>query len=240
MTWCALLRRSAASLGFGMLLALASVASPASAADEVGLSADGVTWTDELRAPLFDPAERWVPGDRQRQTFYVRNDGPTAAHLRVQVLAADEDALLGDDRLTLTARVGAGAWQELSADTGELTLPRERLDRRGVARVDLLADLDWEASNATMTDALPVDLRIRLSEDTGPGSPAGEPGSGPGSGPGSSPGSGTGDEQQGAVGGVLPSTGADISHLVVWLAAILVGIGSALVLAGRKERRGHA
>ena len=63
-------------------------ATPAVAADEIGLSSDGFSWGSTLPQPLFDPAFRWVPGDRETASFWVRNqsgdgallDQPPSAH----------------------------------------------------------------------------------------------------------------------------------------------------------------
>ena len=59
-------------------LALGLAASPSHADDSaerdraaLQLSLDGVTWTESIRQPLFDPDTRCVPGDTRTARFFV-------------------------------------------------------------------------------------------------------------------------------------------------------------------------
>ena len=74
----------------------------AARADEVGLSLDGQVWTSVLRRPLFDPAFRWVPGDTETRSLWVRNQGPTPASMRITLRTTDPDLLLARDDLRST------------------------------------------------------------------------------------------------------------------------------------------
>ena len=66
------------------------VLSPARAEGELALSSDGVTWTGSLRTPLFDAAERWVPGDERTASFWVANRA--AGRAEVSIVATDGNA----------------------------------------------------------------------------------------------------------------------------------------------------
>jgi hypothetical protein len=86
------------------VLALVFVqASPAMAADEVLVSADGVTFSSTYPGTLFDSIAQFVPGDSDQETFYVRNGGSEPGHLRITLadtIAADSDFA---DALTVSA-----------------------------------------------------------------------------------------------------------------------------------------
>lgn len=58
--------------------------------DALRLSADGATWATGLPASLFGPDALVVPGATVARDLWVRNDGPTAARVLVD-LAADVD-----------------------------------------------------------------------------------------------------------------------------------------------------
>ena len=81
--------------------------SPASAAPKpIGLSDDGVTFADQLSAPLFDGTVI-VPGHTATQSFWVRNRTSTAGNLAIAVrgvTGADPDLAAA---LVVSAVVGA-------------------------------------------------------------------------------------------------------------------------------------
>ncbi|KAA1424123.1 LPXTG cell wall anchor domain-containing protein [Nocardioides antri] len=208
--------RIAVSIALSAVVLLASVVGAASAraADEVGLSSDGVVWYDALHRPLFDPAQRWVPGDVETASFYVRNQGPSAAQLTIEVRSADGARLLADDDIEITARAEGREWLAVENGRASPWLTERAIEQGGQVRVDVTVRFVWQAPNSTMLDRLPLDFRVRLVE-TGPSD-----GPGPDSGPD----------------GLLPDTGSAVSLIVVWVGAILVGSGLAL-LAGARRRR---
>jgi hypothetical protein len=90
-------RRVTALAAFTAGAALATslfVATPAYAADEVQLSPDGTSFSSTYPGTLFGNIARYVPGDTDQETFFVRNGGPTPGHLRVTLtdtMSSDTD-----------------------------------------------------------------------------------------------------------------------------------------------------
>lgn len=207
-------------------LAVVGAAAPASADDEIGLSRDGVSWSSQLDAPLFDDGFLWVPGDVEQASFLVRNDGPSDGELAVDVLTDDPDGLIASDAFLLEARIGTGEWVEVAAGTTALAPTvldvaqgdRTRVTVRGTFRPETTDHMD---------EIAPFRVRVTLSEDGDVG--------------GENEGAGGGE-----VGGqdALPDTGSPLGAGVVWIAAALIGAGMALVRPGRERRkevsRGHA
>lgn len=211
--------RSLAAAAALATLVVAGAAAPASADDEIGLSRDGVSWSRQLDAPLFDDAFLWVPGDIEQESFIVRNDGPSAGELAVDVVSEDPDGLLASDAFLLEARVGTGEWVEIAAGTTAVTptvldVPegaRTRITVRGTFRPETTDHMD---------EIAPFRVRVTLSEDGDVG--------------GETEGNGGGE-----VGGqdALPDTGSPLGSGVIWFAAALIGAGIALVRPGRESRR---
>lgn len=202
------------AMSAALLLAAVVAAAPARAADEVGLSADGVVWYDALHRPLFDPSVRWVPGDAETASFYVRNQGPSAAQLTIEVRSADGVRLLAGD-VAIAARAEGRRWLAIDNGMASPWLTERAIARGGQVRVDVQVRFLWHAPNDTMLDRLPLDFQVRLIE-AGPS----DGGPGPDSGPD----------------GLLPDTGSAVSLIVIWVAAILVGSGLALLAAARRRR----
>ena len=116
--------------------------SSAYAADEIGLSRDGVTWTPTLPGGLFDGAFRWVPGDSETESFYVRNQGPSDAVMVIEARSADSDELLSNDDIELRARVDGGTWAELENGATGRSLSQQRIGEDDVVHVDVKATFD--------------------------------------------------------------------------------------------------
>jgi len=197
-----------------LLLAAVVAAAPARAADEVGLSPDGVVWYDALHRPLFDPSVRWVPGDAETASFYVRNQGPSAAQLTIEVRGADGARLLADD-VEISARAEGRKWLAIDNGSASPWLTERAMKRGGQVRVDVQVRFLWQPPNDSMLERLPLDFQVRLVE-AGPSD--GAPG------PDSSP------------DGLLPDPGSAVSLIVIWVAAILIGSGLALLAAARRRR----
>ncbi len=184
---------------------------PAAVAGErrVGLSDDGRTWGASLRTPVVAHTGRWVPGESGRGSFYVRNDAPTAARLTVRVVARGGEPVPSD--LRLRARVAGTRWHPVGARGPSTTLTRSVLATDGVARVDLAVDLPWSASNDSQRSVVPLEFAVRLTQA--------EPGTG------------------GHTRGLLPGTGSTVPPWLLWLTAVALGAGPALLGAGSRGVR---
>lgn len=212
--------RSLAASAALATLAVVGAAAPASADDEIGLSRDGVSWTRQLDAPLFDDGFLWVPGDVEQESFLVRNDGPSDGELVVDVVAEDPDGLLASDAFLLEARVGTGEWIEVSAGTTDLTPAVIDVPEGQRSRVTVRGTFAPETTDH-MDEIAPFRVRVTLSEDGDVGGvDEGE------------------DDGNGEVGGedALPDTGSPLGAGLIWAAAALIGAGIALVRPARDRR----
>lgn len=216
--------RRLASLVAAAVVAVGVTAAPAFADDEIGLSTDGVTWSHQLAAPLFAPGFLWVPGDVEERSFRIRNGGPSAGEVTVDVVASDPAGLLASPDLLLEARLGSGAWVEVSAGTTRLQPAVLDVPKGADTTVTVRGTFRPETT-AHMDEVVPFDVRVTLSEA---GEVAGESSGG------------DGDEDGEVSGGALPDTGSPFGVGPVWLAAGLIGAGIALVRPTRRGRRGVA
>lgn len=209
----------------GLLLALAAtgtLASPAHAADELGLSRDGTSWSGSLDEPLFDPAFRWVPGDEEIESFFVRNQSSDAGELEIDLLGTPVDSLLETGDLEVATRVEGGRWVGVS-ETGYQPLSRARVAAGDSRRVDVRVRFDEASTNQSQETRLAFDFRVRLSQalpGDGSDGDAGDDGDADGDTDGS---------------GVLPATGAPSSAWLLVFATSCVVVGG--VLASRTEHR---
>ena len=192
---------------------LAVTAAAARADDEIALSLDGATWRDELRAPLFDGARVWVPGDSETRSFFVRNEGPSDARLVISVVTEDDDRLLADGDVLLAVRVANGPWATVRNGDDVRGLVRGALRQGEDARVDVRATFRWASPEESMVETLPLRLVVALRQ------------------------SGQVDEDPERPDGLLPDTGGTVARWLVLAAVACVGIGLVLVVAGRRRRR---
>lgn len=175
----------------------------AHAADEIGLSRDGVSWASTLPGGLFDDAFRWVPGDSETESFYVRNQGPSNAFLTIEVRSADTDELLSNDDIALRVRVDNGPWVDLeNGDRGE-SLTQQSIDRTDAVQVDVNATFDPASTNQSQTKNLALSFVVTLAD--------------------SRQGGGDSDND------LLPDTGAQISGWLVIAAGVMLAVGAGLV-----------
>lgn len=225
-----------------LLLALAVTtsllgASVAYASGEIGVSADGTSWSSGLDGPLFDPDARWVPGDSRTETFYVRNQGPTGASMTIEARSTDEDDLLADDEIDLRARADGGAWVDLRNGAASAELTDDVIEQDGVVRVDVNASFDPTSSNRSQVRRLALDLRVRLADAAGTDGESDADADGgadadlDGSGVDADLDPPEGEEAAGA----LPGTGTTTEGWILLLGAALVLGGTSLVV----RRRGH-
>ncbi len=202
-----------------MTLATFYVVPTAHAADEIGFSNDGVTWGTSLAEPIFDPDFRWVPGDDEIASFYVRNQGPTGAAMTIEARSADTDKLLSNDDIALSARVAGGPWVDLKNGVASESLTSRSITRGDVVRVDVNAVFDAQSTNRSQVKELALNFRVTLQDwraangDTGDGS-----------------GNGSGSDNSGS----LPDTGAQIAAWMIVVALGLMLAGS--VIVARRDR----
>lgn len=208
--------RCIASLGAAVVMTVGATAAPAHAEGEVGLSNDGSTWGSTLATPLFEPDFVWVPGDVEERSFLVRNDGPTAALLTVDVGAADPDELLAEDDFLVQARVGDGRWVEI--EPGDTRLHQGELPVAEGATTTVTLRGTFRPESTRQNGVIPLRAEVTLVEDSETGGVE----------------DGTGD---GNIGGLdddsLPDTGSSVASVLLWVAATLIGAGLALVLPRR-------
>lgn len=203
------LRRGLLCMAFLLL-----VAAPAHAADEIGLSPDGITWASALSQPLFDPDFRWVPGDSETATFYVRNQGPTSAFMTIEARSADTDLLLSNEDIALRARVGGGDWVDLDNGVPTSSLTAQSIGQGEAVRVDVNAIFDPASTNQSQYKELALAFTVTLFD--------------------SLEGGGDDDGDDGGTGGLLPGTGAEVSVWLLLAAGLMLMVGAALV-----RRRGE-
>lgn len=211
-------------------LLLTLVATPALAADELGVSWDGRHWSGQLRGSLFDPSLRWVPGDVRSNSFHVRNQADDAGILTVSVDITDRDRLLRNGEVSLAARVGGRGWIPMQQVGEEFRLSETTLPGSASDEVTVRARFDPASTNRSRADHLALQFRVTLTDA--------------GADPGDDPENDPNDEGPGAhddpdENGLLPGTGApDVGWLVV-LAGIAVGVGAGLMRSRRREEAGH-
>ncbi|WP_313407750.1 LPXTG cell wall anchor domain-containing protein [Aeromicrobium sp.] len=223
---------------------------PASAADQIGLSLDGTHWADTLEDSLFDPDVVWVPGDSHTVSFYVRNQADTNAVLSAAVLSGDGDHLLAGKHVSLRARAG-GQWFPLVNGHPSPELTAASITPGEQVRVDVEAAFDPASSNASQSAALDVMLRVRLADAAASIDP--EPGGStptdpptdrpteptPSDDPSDSDGIHDSDDGRDRTeGGAdhLPSTGSETPVILIWMAVLAITAGAAFLAAGRRER----
>ncbi|WP_156368086.1 LPXTG cell wall anchor domain-containing protein [Aeromicrobium sp. Leaf291] len=181
----------------------------AHAADEIGISRDGTSWSSNLDEPLFDPGLRWVPGDTRTSSFFVRNQGPSGSAITIEVRSLDSDELLADDDIHLRARAAEGAWVDLRNEVTSTLLTEKTIEQGAAVRVDVNATFDEASTNQSQVGRLAIAFRVRLADAA-----AGEPGDDL---DGASP-------SAGDTVGDLPDTGSATPRWIV-----LGGLGLALV-----------
>ena len=194
-------------VGMGLILASTS-ASPALAAGELGLSLDGTHWSQSISTPLFDPSFRWVPGDSEVETFFVRNQGASPGDLTIGLLSPAASDLIDSGDLHVTAKGGGGAWTTVSQSGTHRLLSATDIAEGQVSPIKVTVSFDSTSTNATQLLASELTFRITLS--------------------GSAPRNDAAD---------LPDTGAPDLALYAALSAILVGTGLGFVRRRNEAQR---
>jgi hypothetical protein len=146
--------------------------------DALRLSVDGTTWAPGLPASLFGSDALVVPGATVARDLWVRNDGPTAARVLVE-LAPDVDPTV--------PRTGLGAWLDVRLDGAApvaATWEGPVLDPGESGRVEVSVAMSPDALSSTRRSVAGVLETVHLVGVTDPAPPpaAGEepPSAGPG------------------------------------------------------------
>lgn len=158
-----MMRRTLVVLASTLLALTPTLASAEDA--RIGLSRDGVTWSGSLEGPLFDRDFRWVPGDEQEQSFYVRNESVDPAVLAVEVLGRQSDSLIETGDLTISARGGDGPWLDVSVPGTHALVSSVRAESGAPTRVDVRVGFDPASTNQSQVRQLDLDLRVTLRQD---------------------------------------------------------------------------
>lgn len=155
-----------ASVVFGVVVVLGAPVA-AVAANEVGLSSDGTSWGPTLDRPLFDPNFRWVPGDKESSSFWVRNQSATAARLDIDVIGSAIESLVETGDVEVAVRVDDGSWVA-TRQSGRQSLatavpvgPGER------HKVTVSVRFDPASANVSQTRQWELTFEIRLTQDVG-------------------------------------------------------------------------
>lgn len=219
------MKRLLASLTLTAALLGAGTA-PASAAGELGLSPDGVTWSAALPAPIFDPSFRWVPGDVETGVFYVRNQSSDPGVLDLTMMASQVTDLIDTGDLTVEARVGAGDFVGVDTAGPHLLVEGAPVPSGGVRRIAVRVSFDPASTNASQEKVLDLRFRVRLSQDSSvapPTQPEGPDGGGGVEGPGGADGDGD-----------LPATGSGVHPWMFLVSGLSIALG--VLLARRSSR----
>jgi len=211
------------ALGLALGL-IAGPVGPASAADELGLSPDGVTWAGALPGPIFDPAFRWVPGDSEIGTFYVRNQSTDDGVLDLTMQAAQVTDLIDTGDLSVSARVNDGDWAAVTTAGPHTLVTAEDVPSGEVRKIDVKVDFDPESVNDSQEKVL--DLRFTVSLHQGPivSAPGGD---------------GAGGNGSGGDGNNLPNTGSDIHPWMFLVAGLSIVLGALLARRSSRTERAH-
>lgn len=221
-------------LGVLVLAAVTLLSMPAQAwaADPeptIAVSSDGSVWGTDLSVPLFDPAERWVPGDTAIASFYVRNDAASSASVRIEARDLGTQVLTANGDVVLRARVDDGAWVLLPMEDASALLNPAAVPAGGVARIDIEAEFSPTAGNGSKDQMATLEFVVRLQDARGD---AGTP-----TAPTPTPTPTTPNEStlsEGTSSGALPWTGAPGIVLPIIVASFLIGAG--LALTRRRDR----
>jgi LPXTG-motif cell wall-anchored protein len=186
-------------------------AGPATAASPIGLSFDGVHWSQSLAHPLFDPSFRWVPGDAQTASFFVRNQAAGNALLAISVRADDQGRVLEPDDVNLETRAAGGRWYGLTTGAAPRTVSTSALPVGDAVKVEVRAAFAPHSTDQSMEQAVRLTFQVSLYDAL------------------------VGDQPRAPID--LPNTGSAVRPWYVWISAILIGAGLALVRRSRREER---
>jgi hypothetical protein len=136
----------------------------ATAANELGLSNDGVTWSANLPSPLFDGDFRWVPGDRQQRSFWVRNQSGDEAVLDIAVLGSSVDTLLETGDLEVEVRAGNGPWHSTKQVGRQKLVSAMDVSAGQKQKVTVAVNFDFASINQSQVKKFDLVFEIRLTQ----------------------------------------------------------------------------
>jgi preprotein translocase subunit SecG len=203
------------------VVAILGFATPASAAgNKLQLSADGVTWGNNLPGPLFAPSFRWVPGDSETRSFFVRNHTGQDAVLTLFLLPAQYGDLMASGDITVSAQVDGGAWvSATTADNTHVLVDNAAVPGKAVRKINVRVAFAAGATNATQDRVVGLAFDVSLTQGALVLAPT--TGGGHGNGGVSPPGS-------------LPGTGNDLSPLTIVLGVLLCALGAGLAVISQR------
>lgn len=204
-------------------LALVGVPATATAAGELGLSNNGTTWSATLPSPIFDPAFRWVPGDSETGTFYIRNQSPDSGLLDLTMLASQVTELIDSGDLTVSAQVDGGDWVGVTTAGPHALITDEPVPAGAVRRINVRVDFDPASTNPTQDQRLDLRFNVALTQDTSVAPPTNPGGDGDGDGNGNG-------------GSDLPNTGSGVRLWMILVGGLSIALG--VVVARRSSNEG--
>lgn len=142
-------------------------AAPASAAPKpIGLSLDGITYTDDLPTSLFADAVI-VPGDTALRSFYVKNRAADAGNLAVALQGVTGIDSVMISALSVSADAGAASGSSVaftSANPCRSLVSGVGLASGGVVRVDVYLTLGSSLTGRTSQSSVgSFDLHVTLT-----------------------------------------------------------------------------
>ncbi|MCW2856062.1 MAG: hypothetical protein JWR52_1677 [Marmoricola sp.] len=212
------------ALAFAFVVALVGLAGPASASGELGLSPDGVTWGATLPSPLFDPAFRWVPGDSEVASFFVRNQSTDAAVLDLTMLTGPVQTLIETGDLTVGASVDSGPFTDVNTPGTHALIHQVPVTAGASHKINVRVTFDPASSNQSQAKQLDLRFTVTLTQAASVQPPTNGGGTG-----------NTGHGGHGGTGSPLPNTGSVVTPSMLLLAAVLCASGIGLV--GYSRRR---
>lgn len=137
----------------------ASSASAARQWSPLVVSHDGQRWSQSLSRALFGDVAL-VPGDREVRSFYVKNQGPSHAYLRVSIVMQDPQRWAATKHLRMAVGID-GKWRRVTS-TGQRT-HRLRIPQGGVQRVQVRFRSPADGGNWGRLRTLDFDVKLRLT-----------------------------------------------------------------------------
>jgi hypothetical protein len=159
-------KRLAGAVASALILLLVMPAGADAAHRQLELSRDGRHWTSSLKAPLFDPTVRWVPGDRRVAHFWARNTSSDPGRLTIDIKATGADRLIRTGDLTIRARGGGGGSTPVNRPGRHRLLRIESLAPRHRVRVTIAVTLAPSATNVAQAKRLRLAFGARLEQLT--------------------------------------------------------------------------
>lgn len=131
----------------------------------IGLSVDGTHWSTTLAHPLFNSSYRWVPGDTQLATLYVRNQSGRSAVMSVALVSgALRDAILSQDFVVYTSIDGRKS-TPAHPPGSQMVVALGPSAVGSVHRVKILVSMSRSSTNQAQTRRFDLNVRVSLSQE---------------------------------------------------------------------------